>query len=222
MKHLEIFFWVVGAALIGAYVALQAWAEVERADGVEAFAQAREVFASSPRSVDGSRSAAITVALPAEVTAAMPPPPASRAQLLDRAVVAVLHLPGLELEIPVKPGTTQRVLHSGAGLIEGSAAPDDVGNVAIAAHRDTYFRSLEHIARGDVVRLDTLTRTRTYRVTEVSVVDPSDVSVLADVGEPVLTLVTCHPFNFVGSAPQRFIVRAVATEHRSPIPGVEL
>jgi sortase A len=104
------------------------------------------------------------------------------------------------------------VLLSGAGLVEGTGLPGSNGNVAIAAHRDTFFRGLKDLALGDHIQLVMLDRTQTYIVTDLSVVEPTDVHVLDDTGEPVLTLVTCYPFYFVGNAPKRFIVRAVAAE----------
>ena len=81
-------------------------------------------------------------------------------------------------------------------------------NVALAGHRDTFFRPLRKIRRGDEIHLTTSEGTFQYRVASTSVVDPDDVHVLDDVGRPILTLVTCYPFNYVGSAPRRFIVRA--------------
>jgi sortase A len=70
---------------------------------------------------------------------------------------------------------------------------------------------LEHVVVGDLIALDSLTGTRRYRVTELSVVEPEDLRPLHELGVPAITLVTCYPFYFVGNAPQRFIVRAVAT-----------
>ncbi len=93
--------------------------------------------------------------------------------------------------------------------------PGSNGNVAIAAHRDSFFRGLRNVAVGDFIELDSLKQTTRYRVTDMQVIEPTDVQVLADVGEPILTLITCYPFHYVGNAPQRFIVRAVATDiHR--------
>jgi sortase A len=123
-----------------------------------------------------------------------------------------LRIPGIALEVPVTYGTDELVLLSGAGLVEGTGLPGSNGNVAIAAHRDTFFRGLKDLALGDHIQLVMLDRTQTYIVTDLSVVEPTDVHVLDDTGEPVLTLVTCYPFYFVGNAPKRFIVRAVAAE----------
>jgi sortase A len=125
-------------------------------------------------------------------------------------VLAILRIPGIALEVPVNYGTDEWVLLRGAGLVEGTALPGSNGNVAIAAHRDTHFRGLKDLSLGDRIELAMLDSTQTYVVTDLSVVEPTDVHVLADTGEPVLTLVTCYPFYFVGHAPQRFIVRAVA------------
>ena len=84
----------------------------------------------------------------------------------------------------------------------------NVVNVGIAGHRDGYFRSLKDVRLGDAVFLRTGGSEERYRVEDILIVDPVDVDVLADTGEPTLTLVTCYPFYFVGSAPQRYIIRA--------------
>jgi sortase A len=80
--------------------------------------------------------------------------------------------------------------------------------VGLAAHRDTFFRRLRDIRSDDVIRLKTPDGTYTYRVARTHVVAPRDVWVLDPTEHPALTLVTCYPFTYIGSAPQRFIVRA--------------
>jgi len=82
------------------------------------------------------------------------------------------------------------------------------GNVGIAAHRDTFFRPLRNVRKDDVITFTTAGAEYRYRVVSMKVVDPNDVSVLNVTDEEVLTLVTCYPFSFIGSAPDRFIVRA--------------
>lgn len=180
-----------------------AWSQSERERGLVAFEEARqqqsaEVARISPQE---GRPAVATAAV--QVTADSP---------ADGSILAVLRIPGITLEVPVIYGTGEPVLRRGAGLIEGASFPGDGGNVAIAAHRDTFFRGLKDVAVGDLIELDVPDRKWVYRVTELTVVEPTDVHVLADTGEPVLTLVTCYPFYFVGNAPQRFVVRAVAVE----------
>ena len=107
------------------------------------------------------------------------------------------------------PGTDDRTLDRGVGHIEGTALPGTDGNLAIAGHRDGFFRGLKDIATGDLIEIVTVRETSTYRVERTWVVDPTDVSVLEPTPGPALTLVTCYPFYFIGSAPRRFIVRAV-------------
>lgn len=210
MKALEFLLWAAGAALVLSYLVVLGWTEVERRNGLQDFALARQAAQ--------QRDLAQDAAVPAEAareSAPEPVPspaatPAARAQ--PDAAVAVLRIRGIQMEVPVSPGTEEHVLQRGAGWIDGTAAPGSDGNVGIAAHRDSHFRGLKDLAVGDLIELDTLERTRSYRVTGLSVVEPTDVHVLAETGEPVLTLVTCFPFYFVGNAPQRFIVRAAAID----------
>jgi sortase A len=95
------------------------------------------------------------------------------------------------------------------GHIPGTALPGDEGNIGLAGHRDTFFRKLRDIQPDDEIRVVTPDGTYLYRVQGTNVVWPRDTWVLDDEGEPLLTLVTCYPFTYIGSAPQRFIVRAV-------------
>jgi sortase A len=127
------------------------------------------------------------------------------------APLGVLRIPKIRLEVPVLPGTDDRTLDRAVGYIEGTAQPGTDGNLGIAGHRDGFFRGLKDITPGDVIELDTIQGSESYRVERTWVVDPEDVSVLAPTSTRALTLVTCYPFYFVGSAPQRFIVRAVVT-----------
>ena len=121
----------------------------------------------------------------------------------------MLRIPKIRLEVPVLPGTDDRTLDRGAGHIDDTPPPGAAGNSGIAGHRDGFFRGLEDIAAGDAIELDTLQGKQVYRIERTWVVEPEDVSVLDPTPTPALTLVTCYPFYFVGSAPQRFIVRAV-------------
>jgi sortase A len=125
------------------------------------------------------------------------------------APLAVLRIPKLQIEVAVLPGTEDRTLDRGVGHIEDTALPGADGNFAVAGHRDGFFRGLKDILPGDTIEIDTLDGKDVYRVERTWIVEPTDVSVLDPTPAPSLTLVTCYPFYFVGSAPQRFIVRAV-------------
>jgi len=125
------------------------------------------------------------------------------------APLAVLRIAKIRLEVPVLPGTDDRTLDRAVGHIAGTAPPGTDGNLGIAGHRDGFFRRLKDITPGDVIEIETIQGKDVYRVDQTWVVDPDDVSVLDPTPTPALTLVTCYPFYFIGSAPRRFIVRAV-------------
>jgi LPXTG-site transpeptidase (sortase) family protein len=123
--------------------------------------------------------------------------------------LAVLRIPRIHLEVPVLEGTDDVTLNRGAGHIEDTAKPGADGNSGIAAHRDGFFRGLKDVAQGDAIELVTPASTEIYRIERIWIVNPEDVSVLDPTPKRSLTLVTCYPFYFIGSAPRRFIVRAV-------------
>jgi sortase A len=125
--------------------------------------------------------------------------------------LAVLRLPRLGIEVAVLTGTDEWTLNRAVGHIEDTATPESDGNIGIAGHRDGFFRPLKDVHVGDVMELETIRRRDTYQVDRMWIVNPDDVAVLDPTPVPAVTLVTCYPFYFVGSAPQRFIVRAVRT-----------
>lgn len=122
--------------------------------------------------------------------------------------LAVLRIPTLNLEVPVLEGTDEFVLNRGAGHITATALPGQPGTVGIAGHRDSFFRALKNVHRGDTIEVESRHGSYRYQVDQIFIVNPSDVSVLQTRTIPSLTLVTCYPFYFVGSAPQRYIVEA--------------
>ncbi len=108
----------------------------------------------------------------------------------------------------IAEGVDHGTLKRAVGHIPGTALPGEDGNIVLAAHRDTYFRPLRNIQKGDEIALTTWSGAYRYRVESIQIVGPDDVRVLRPTSLPTLTLVTCYPFYFVGSAPKRFIVRA--------------
>ncbi len=128
------------------------------------------------------------------------------------APLAILRIPKIDLEVAVLSGTTELALNRGVGHIDGTPLPGEDGNTGIAGHRDGYFRGLKDVAVGDVIELETLTHSLRYTITELFLVDPPDVWVLEPTESPSITLVTCYPFYYAGSAPQRYIVRAEKNE----------
>ena len=126
----------------------------------------------------------------------------------DDGLIGRMEIPRLLLSTIVVEGVDKTTLRRAVGHIPGTALPGQPGNVGLAGHRDTFFRSLKDVRIKDEVRFSTLRGNFKYEVESIRVVEPDNVGVLAPSGENVLTLVTCYPFYYFGPAPQRWIVRA--------------
>jgi len=119
-----------------------------------------------------------------------------------------IEIPSIALSAIFIEGVDAKSLRRGIGHVPGTALPGMSGNVGLSAHRDTFFRRLGEVHEGDVIQITTLESTYEYTVESTRIVDPDESVVLRDVGRPTLTLVTCYPFYYVGSAPKRFVVHA--------------
>ena len=117
--------------------------------------------------------------------------------------LAVLRIARIHLVVPVLEGASDVALNRGVGHIEETAMPGTGGNSGIAGHRDGFFRGLKDVVLGDAIELETLQERQLYRIERVWIVNPEQVSVLDSTPAQSITLVTCYPFYFVGSAPQR-------------------
>jgi len=124
------------------------------------------------------------------------------------AVIGRLVIPHLQLATMVREGADAATLRRAVGHIPGTALPGAKGNIGLAGHRDTFFRPLRNIQTNDIIELQTESGIYRYAVESTRIVGPRDIGVLAPSGSESLTLVTCYPFYYVGSAPKRFIVRA--------------
>lgn len=199
--------WVIGVLLLGSYGVVRIDAETGRREGIESFTRGR----------------ASSSTLPREIAPASPEPSqwsvgrirayaASLAATRPRvAPEALLRIPSVKLSVPVYADTSAESLNRGAGLISGTAGPRAAGgNMGIAAHRDGFFRALKDVALGDRIEVENPSGTRVYRVSSLYIVNPDDTRPLLSTGHSEVTLVTCYPFYYVGRAPQRYIVRAIA------------
>jgi sortase A len=208
----EWFFLLVGLVALDTYVwvnatttlsqAYQDWAFDQTLRGqtpsVQGFVrdEVAWLFGSQREKVEAPEAAAKLEPLPQ----GKPPVPSS--------VIGRLEIPRLNVSVMVREGADGKTLHRAVGHIPGTALPGYAGNVALAGHRDTFFRELRNIQKDDTIQLETENGTYHYLVKSTEIVGPRDVGVLAASGGPTLTLVTCYPFYYVGSAPKRFIVRA--------------
>ena len=160
------------------------------------------------QSIENRELDAIFASAPPPQTVA--PAPAARRRVAPAAgsPMGRIEIPRLGVSAVIRAGSDARTLRLAVGYIPGTALPGDGGNIGLAAHRDTFFRRLRDIRADDEIRLVTPEGTFSYIVEKTNIVGPRDTWVLNHTPEPALTLVTCYPFSYVGSAPQRFIVRA--------------
>jgi sortase A len=124
------------------------------------------------------------------------------------ATVGRLSVPRLHLSAMVREGIDRNTLQLAIGHIPATALPGQAGNVGVSGHRDTFFRGLKDLRTKDEIQFSTLSGDFKYVVESLIVVEPDNVGVLAPSSENVLTLVTCYPFSYIGTAPKRFVVRA--------------
>lgn len=206
----ELSCWIVGMALITTYFLATASLDSQRKQGIELFTQARAA-ATISESLEELPLPGQSATSSIDQDAGPRPGPEAGSDA-DPLPVAVLRIASLGVEVPVYPDLTELNLSRGAGWIGGTSAPNTGGNMAIAAHRDRYFRPLEDIRVGDTLELESLSGRGEFRVTRIAIVDPDDVSVLEDTEVSTITLVTCYPFYFIGNAPQRYVVQATAVE----------
>jgi len=124
-------------------------------------------------------------------------------------VLGQIEIPSLAFRAVILQGDSPEVLRRGVGHLPGTPMPGEWGNIALAGHRDTFFRPLRQIRPGDVITLQTFAQKFEYEVQSTIIVSPADTQVLEPSEGRELTLVTCFPFDYVGAAPNRFIVRAI-------------
>ena len=128
--------------------------------------------------------------------------------LRDGDTMGRLEIRRIGISVMIRHGTEEATLTLGAGHVPATPSPGGDGNVVLAAHRDTFFRKLEGIRTGDRIQILTMGHIYDYIVDSTETVDPEDTRVMESRARQELTLITCYPFYFVGSAPKRFIVHA--------------
>ena len=223
---LEYVFLIVGLVAVDCYVWVNASSTLYQAYQDWAFDQTLRGLSPSVQGFAGDELSWLlgrerTTAPASETSQPVQPGPSER-EPKHSMLIGRLEIPRLNLKVMVREGADESTLRRAVGHIPGTALPGVVGNVALAGHRDTFFRSLRDIRRNDSIDLMTEDGTYRYQVQSTKIVGPRDVGVLAASGGETLTLVTCYPFYYVGSAPKRFIVRATqvaAIPLHQPQPG---
>ncbi len=128
------------------------------------------------------------------------------AQPSDDDGLTRLTVPKIDLDSIVVEGTSHRALLLGPGHLRTTPAPGEAGNSVISGHRDTFFRHLHELDRGDTLIVRRGGKTFRYEVTGKKVVEPDDLSVIRPAKDTELTLITCYPTYYVGPAPKRLVV----------------
>lgn len=227
LRWLEAGLWLLGIACL--LWAAYGWGEAawyqHRAEK-ELLQLERQAFAAGPREEPIPRDALpseddVPTALTEERESSAEPPrpePAGdggstetrrRARAAVAAPLGRIVVPSVGVRAVIAEGVDSTTLRRAVGWLPSSAEPGSAdGNVALAGHRDSFFRPLEGIQLGDEIRVETPDGTSAYRVEWIRIVEPTRMEVVAPTDYPALTLVTCYPFSWVGQAPDRFIVRA--------------
>lgn len=212
LRWLERALLLIGLLCLGAYA--YAWADAKytqyKEEKILEEALARQQARATPASESDT--------LGAFQEASLPEPP--REPGPEGSLVGRIEIPRVGVSAIVLEGVDNKTLRRGVGRIPGTSVPGEEGNVGLAAHRDSFFRGLRDIRKNDIVTLKTVEGTFSYQVEWTEVVLPRDTHVLDETEGPAITLVTCYPFNFVGPAPKRFIVRARQVEDGGNTEGV--
>ncbi|TSB44972.1 class D sortase [Alkalicoccobacillus porphyridii] len=119
-----------------------------------------------------------------------------------------LEIPAIKATLPIYHGTDDNELDQGVGHFAQSVLPGDPDNSVLSGHRDTVFRKLGDVGEGDTLIVRTKIGEYTYKIFRQRIVDEDDRTVIVSTEEAQLTLTTCYPFEFVGSAPDRYVLEA--------------
>ena len=122
--------------------------------------------------------------------------------------VGKIYFPKMDEFFTILDGTTTEALAFGPGHVEGTSYPGEAGNICIAGHRDSFFNNIQNLDIGDIIRIDYVDSQQLFQIENTRVVQPEDTRWLAPSDSTLLTLITCYPFNYIGDAPDRYIVRA--------------
>lgn len=120
----------------------------------------------------------------------------------------LIEIPAINKSFPIFHGTDDEHLDHGVGHYRGSVLPGEPDHSILSAHRDTYFRELGDVVLNDTIIVTTAAGTFTYKVVDIYIVDAEDDTVIKPTDGPTLSLTTCYPFEFIGKAPERYIVHA--------------
>jgi sortase A len=184
---------VIGVILLG-YVAGQYWGMYRSQKNLEAEWQRQATTVSVPEKEP--------VSVPGKAPMGIP----GKARVSPDQILTRLEIPKIQMDAIVVEGASRRELSEGPGHMKETAQPGETGNAVITAHRDTFFRHIYELNKGDQIQVRRSGHTFTYEVTGKRIVMPEDISVIKPTNNPQLTLITCYPTYYIGPAPKRLVV----------------
>lgn len=122
--------------------------------------------------------------------------------------IGLLHVPKIDRSIGIVEGTDPDALDMGVGHMSSTVFPGQGEQIILSGHRDTVFRNFAELELGDEFIIEMPYGDYTYEIRDTKIVDADDTSVVGKMGEEVLVVSTCYPFNYLGSAPERFVFYA--------------
>jgi LPXTG-site transpeptidase (sortase) family protein len=129
--------------------------------------------------------------------------------IVNSPVLGLLEIPQIDLKVAIFDKASEPHLNKGVARVLQRAKLSGEGNLSLAGHRDGFFRKLGQVVLGDVFTVKDISGNEfNYQVTKTWIVKPKDTYVMKATEKPSITLITCYPFYYVGSAPERYIVRA--------------
>lgn len=184
---------VIGVILLG-YVVGQYWGMYRSQKNLEAEWQRQATTMSVPEKDSASASGKTPVSV------------RGKSSVPSDQILTRLQIPKIQMDAIVVEGASRHELSEGPGHMKETAQPGEMGNAVITAHRDTFFRHIYELNKGDQIQVRRSGRTFTYEVTGHKIVMPEDISVIKPTNNPQLTLITCYPTYYIGPAPKRLVV----------------
>ncbi len=123
-------------------------------------------------------------------------------------------IPALNRKLPIIQGTDVDNLKKGVGHFTQSVLPGEEDNCVLSGHRDTVFRQIGNLKIGELLIVKTSAGTFTYKISGTRIVHKDDKTVIVPTDNAILTMTTCYPFNFIGNAPDRYIISATLIKNK--------
>ncbi|MCW9131967.1 class D sortase [Bacillus paramycoides] len=139
--------------------------------------------------------------------------PSTQIQYKEGEKVAMLHIPKIKKKFSIYWGASDATLKKGVGMFVSdlTTTPSGGGHTVLSGHRDTVFTELGDLKEKDSLLVEYDNKIYTYEIQKKWITHADDRTVIVKKEEPTLTLTTCYPFDYIGDAPDRYIIEAKLT-----------